>query len=75
MITRVVGGEREKMESLGIVIGTAIISVAASIITVRWLMNKEIKFLNQMYSDRLDYMLKRSEEIVLDVLKTNVHKP
>lgn len=63
------------MESLGIVIGTAIISVAASIITVRWLMNKEIKFLNQMYSDRLDYMLKRSEEIVLDVLKTNVHKP
>ena len=63
------------MESLGIVIGTAIISVAVSIITVRWLMNKEIKFLNQMYSDRLDYMLKRSEEIVLDVLKTNVHKP
>lgn len=63
------------MESLGIVIGTAIISVVASIITVRWLMNKEIKFLNQMYSDRLDYMLKRSEEIVLDVLKTNVHKP
>ena len=63
------------MESLGIVIGTAIISVVASIISVRWLMNKEIKFLNQMYSDRLDYMLKRSEEIVLDVLKTNVHKP
>jgi len=57
-----------------IVIGTVIISVAASIITVRWLVGKEIDYLNQMYRERTNHMLKRSEEIVLDVLKTSVCK-
>ena len=57
-----------------IVIGTVIISVAASIITVRWIVGREIDYLNQMYRERTDYMLKRSEEIVLDVLRTTVRK-
>ena len=63
------------MQTVCIVIGTAIISVATSIITVLWLMDREMKVLNQMYRDRMDYMLKRSEEIVMDFLKTNVYKP
>ena len=67
-------GGMESMKIACIVIGTVIISVAASIITVRWIVGREIDYLNQMYRERTDYMLKRSEEIVLDVLRTTVRK-
>ena len=62
------------MEIIYMTIGTVIISVATSIITARWMMEKEIELLDQMYKERLDNTLKRSEEIVLDFLETNVHK-
>jgi len=58
-----------------IAIGTAIISVATSIITVLLMMKKEIQLLNQMYDERTEYMLNRSSEIVIDFLNTNVRKP
>ena len=62
------------MEIIYMTIGTVIISIATSIITARWMMEKEIELLDQMYKERLDNTLKRSEEIVLDFLETNVHK-
>ena len=62
------------MEIIYMTIGTVIISVATSIITARWMMEKEIELLDQMYKERLDNTLKHSEEIVLDFLETNVHK-
>ena len=62
------------MEIIYMTIGTVIISVATSIITARWMMEKEIELLDQIYKERLDNTLKRSEEIVLDFLETNVHK-
>lgn len=63
------------MDVVYIAIGTAIISVATSIITVLLMMKKEIQLLNQMYDERTDYMLNRSSEIVIDFLNTNVRKP
>lgn len=63
------------MDVVYIAIGTAIISVATSIITVLLMMKKEIQLLNQMYDERTEYMLNRSSEIVIDFLNTNVRKP
>ena len=63
------------MDAVYIAIGTAIISVATSIITVLLMMKKEIQLLNQMYDERTEYILNRSSEIVIDFLNTNVRKP
>ena len=63
------------MDVVYIAIGTAIISVATSMITVLLMMKKEIQLLNQMYDERTEYMLNRSSEIVIDFLNTNVRKP
>ena len=51
------------MESIYVMIGTAIISVVASIIAVRWMMEKEISFLNQFYQESHEEFLRELMEI------------
>ena len=51
------------MELIYVMIGTAIISVVASIIAVRWMMEKEISFLNQFYQESHKEFLRELMEI------------